>query len=104
MVYEIVWSKQALNSYLRNIDYLKKDWTEKEIDKFTNATNEILKLISLQPKIGRLTSKRAFLRKILVAKRIILIYRFNPSSDAVELVQFFNTWQNPNKRIDNENK
>jgi plasmid stabilization system protein ParE len=100
MVYEIVWSELALQSYLSNINYLQTDWTETEILKFTNATNEILKLLSLQPAIGRATSKRAFLRKLLVSKRIILIYRFNPANNLVELVQFFNTWQHPNKRKD----
>jgi len=100
MVYEIVWSELALHSYLSNIDYLKTDWTQTEIDKFTTATNEVLKLLCLQPRIGRLTSQRAFLRKILVSKRIILIYRFKPSGSLIELVQFFNTWQHPDKRKD----
>lgn len=100
MVCEIVWSELALQSFLSNIDYLKSKWTEAEVDKFTTATNEILKLLILQPKIGRLTSQRAFLRKILVSKRIIFIYRFNPSVNPIELVQFFNTWQHPDKRKD----
>ena len=52
MVCEIVWSELALQSFLSNIDYLKSKWTEAEVDKFTTATNEILKLLSLQPKIG----------------------------------------------------
>lgn len=100
MVYEIVWSELALKTFLGNIDYLNTNWTETEVNKFTNATSEIIQLLSLQPRIGRLTSKRAFLRKVLVSKRIILIYRFNPSGNLIELVQFFNTWQNPNKRKD----
>ena len=100
MVYEIVWSELALQSYFSNINYLKTDWTETEVLKFTNATNEILKLLTLQPALGRATSQRAFLRKILVSKRIILIYRFKPSNHLVELVQFFNAWQHPNKRKD----
>jgi len=100
MVYEIVWSELALQSFLANINYLQTDWTEAEVQKFTKATNEILKLLSLQPAIGRSTSQRAFLRKILVSKRIILIYRFKPSNNLIELVQFFNTWQHPDKRKD----
>ena len=100
MVYEIVWSELALTTFLGNIDYLNTNWTETEVNKFTNATSEIIQLLSFQPRIGRLTSKRAFLRKILVSKRVILIYRFKPSGKVIELVQFFNTWQNPNKRKD----
>jgi len=100
MVCKIVWSELALKSFLSNIYYLKSDWTQTEVDKFTTATDEILKLLCLQPQIGRLTSQRAFLRKILVSKRIILIYRFKPSVNLIELVQFFNTWQHPDKRKD----
>lgn len=100
MVYEIIWSELALKTFLGNIDYINTDWTETEVNKFTNATSGILQLLSLQPRIGRLTSKRVFLRKVLVSKRIILIYRFNPSGNVIELVQFLNTWQNPNKRKD----
>ncbi len=101
MVYEIVWSELALQSFLSNISYLKTDWTETEIVNFTNSTTEIIQLLSLQPGIGRLTNKKAYLRKVLVSKRIILIYRFKPSINVVELVQFFNTWQHPKKRKDN---
>jgi len=101
MVYEIIWSELALQSFLSNINYLKTDWTETEIVNFTNATTYILQLLSIQPRIGRLTNKRAYLRKVLVSKRIILIYRFKPPINIIELIQFFNTWQNPQKRKDN---
>lgn len=45
MAKKIIWSKRAISSFDRVIDYLQEDWTEKEILKFINQTNKILGLI-----------------------------------------------------------
>ena len=97
MVCEIIWAPLALKTFLGNIAYLQEKWTEKEIIRFTNAVDRKLKLLSQVPKVGSLTSKQAGLRKTIVVQRIILVYRYKPRKNLIELVQFFNTWQSPSK-------
>ena len=97
MVQKIIWSNLAIRTYIGNIDYLQQEWTQKEIDNFINATERKLALLKLQPTIGALTNKRLHIRKTLIGKRILLIYRYKPRKEEIELLHFFNTWQHPGK-------
>ena len=49
---EIVWTKQAQNSYLSNIFYLEKFWTEKEITNFENEVFRTIDIIQTNINIG----------------------------------------------------
>ena len=95
MVHKIVWSALAIKTYVDNIEYLEKEWTDKEVKNFIIAVQRKLLSLSLQPRIGAITSKRANLRKTIVNKRILLFYRYKPNKKEVELVRFFNTYQHP---------
>ena len=97
MVYKIIWSPKALQTFLANTEYLSKEWSKKELDTFIAATNNKLQLLSAQPAIGVLSVKQKNIRKTLIGKRILLIYRFQSSKKQIELLQFFNTWQHPDK-------
>jgi plasmid stabilization system protein ParE len=97
MVQKIIWSPLAIKTYITNINYLQQTWTQKEIDKFVDATERKLELLKSQPNIGALTNKRLHVRKTLIGRRILLIYRYKPRKDEIELLQFFNTWQHPGK-------
>lgn len=97
MVQQIIWSRLALKTYHENISYLQREWTQKEIDKFAEATERKLELLKSQPNVGALTNKRLHIRKTLIVKRILLIYRYRPGKDEIELLQFFNTWRHPQK-------
>jgi plasmid stabilization system protein ParE len=50
MVYKIIWSSLALRTYVSNIEYLEKKWTEKEVKNFISAVQRKLSILSLQPK------------------------------------------------------
>lgn len=97
MVQKIIWSPLAVQTYVSNIEYLQKEWTQKEIDKFIAATERKLNLLKLQPNIGVITHKRNDVRKTLIVKRILLIYRYKKRKGEIELLRFFNTWQHPKK-------
>jgi arsenate reductase-like glutaredoxin family protein len=46
MAKAIVWLPLAKNSFFKIIEYLEKDWTEKEIRNFVSKTDKILTIIS----------------------------------------------------------
>jgi plasmid stabilization system protein ParE len=95
MVHEIVWSALAVKTYVGNLEYLEKEWTEKEVLNFIAAVERNLFALALQPRLGVITNKRNNIRKKIINKRIVLIYRHKPRKKEIELVQFFNTYQRP---------
>jgi plasmid stabilization system protein ParE len=95
MVSEIIWSPLAIRTYGENIDYLEKSWTVKEVEKFIDSTAEKLKVLKRFPNTGYPSNQNRYLRKTLIGKRIILIYRYKPRKKSIELIRFFNTWQSP---------
>lgn len=54
---EIVWSKKAGETFQKNIDYLKENWTDVEVKKFVVRVFAYLKTLSEQPLISRKTYK-----------------------------------------------
>jgi plasmid stabilization system protein ParE len=93
--HKIIWSELAINTYLSNIEYLESAWTHREIDNFIASVSDKIALLSLQPRIGSPTNKRKNVRKTLVHKNILLIYRHKPQKKEIELIPFFNTHQQP---------
>ena len=96
MVYEIVWTSKATGSYVNNLTYLEAAWTTKELNKFIVAVERKLTILSLQPYIGRpRNSKNHNTRITIVNKRISLIYRVKVRNKRIELILFWNTYQDP---------
>ena len=52
MVYKIVWTLKALDSYVANMQYLEKAWTNKGIRNFAVTVEKKLLVLSKQPGIG----------------------------------------------------
>ena len=95
MVHKIVWSALAVKTYVSNIEYLENEWSEKEVVNFIMAVKRKLLSISLQPRLGATTNKRNNIRKTIINKRILLVYRHKPQKKEIELIRFFNTYQHP---------
>lgn len=99
MVFKIVWTPKALQSYLRVIKYLEENWSEKQAKDFSHVVEERITTLSQQPNIGISRSKKDSLRSIVLHKRILLIYKVKPAKQEIELSLFWNTYQNPRKLI-----
>ncbi len=99
MVCKVIWTPNALKTYIANIGYLEKDWTEKEVKRFITDTEKKIQNIAGQPLIGSSRSaKYPNIRFTLIHKRVALIYRYKPVKNEIELLRFWNTWQNPRKQ------
>jgi len=97
MVYEIVWQPTAIRTYIRNIEYLEETWTKKEVDYFIGLVEKKLESISRIPQLGTMTGRRKNVRKVVIHKRVILFYRHKPLKGEIELLLFWNTYQNPGR-------
>lgn len=52
MSYSIVWSNRAIKTAGDIVNYLRKEWTEREVDNFLNQVDEIIATIEKNPKLG----------------------------------------------------
>jgi len=98
MVCKISWTPKPLESHISNIKYLETEWTEREVKKFITNVEKQIKTLSGQPGIGSPRNKKQpNIRHTVIHKRVLLIYRYKPTKKEVELLRFWNTYQNPKK-------
>jgi hypothetical protein len=91
----IIWTKVAKNDYWKNIEYLEKEWTLQDVYNFIDKTDALIELLSKQNLIFKPTNYKDIFQ-IPVTKQITLYYKILKNSD-IELLRFWNTYQNPKK-------
>ncbi|NPA37795.1 MAG: type II toxin-antitoxin system RelE/ParE family toxin [Chlorobi bacterium] len=92
---KIIWSIEAEFDYDANVDYLLREWTVKEAEVFVDKTNSVLDKL----KSGKIKCSNAHYRDLLkcvICKQITLYYR-EVGSDEIELVRFWNNYQDKSK-------
>jgi plasmid stabilization system protein ParE len=95
---KINWTNRAWRTYQTNIDYLQKAWTAKEISNFVLLVDRKLVNLSKHPRIGiQRNKKHPNIRFTIVHKRILLVYKHKPPKNEIDLLIFWNTYQNPRK-------
>ena len=91
---KIIWSEEAIGDVLNNIDYLEREWTEKEVKRFSDKTNEILDKLSN----GNIRFKKSGYKDVLevpIVKQINLFYK--KEGNNIILLRFWNNYQDPEK-------
>lgn len=92
---KIKWSQTAQDDYWDNIEFLLYRWTEKEATHFIEEVERVLSVL----KQGEVTFKSTGYKntyQIVIVKQITLYYHLNRNKD-IELLRFFNNYQNPDK-------
>ncbi len=98
MAAKVNWTHRAWITYAANIDWLQLHWTEKEIAAFVLLTDKKVALLSTYPLTGSPRNLRNVnIRFTLVHKRVLLIYKYKPGKNEIDLLVFWNTYQNPRK-------
>jgi len=78
MVQKIIWSDDALFTFENSLQYLERDFSKVEVQKFTNRISEKLLLIKSNPRLGRKIVKKPNVYKSVINKRIVLVYHYKP--------------------------
>jgi len=97
MAYKIIWSAESKQTYLGIIEYLEKEWTEREIRNFVERVHNKLNLLSAQPEIGKIHKKRYKVHKTLIHKKVSLVYHIKPLKKEIHLLTFWDNRQDPAK-------
>lgn len=58
IVQEILWTDSAKITFSKIIDYLRQEWSEKEVEKFINRLEEMLGFLKRYPEMCRPSQKR----------------------------------------------
>ncbi len=95
MAYKVIISTDVLNGLDAIVFYLERNWSKAVAKKFLLRFYEKVDAIATNPAIGRRSPRHSSVRKILITKHNMLY--FEVSSDHIELLQIFDTSQNPAK-------
>jgi plasmid stabilization system protein ParE len=90
----IVWSDDAINDVLENIEYLETNWSENEVELFLDKMEYVFDHL----KNGNITFKNSEFMNIFqvpIVKQITLFYKIE--NNTILLVRFWNNYKNPKK-------
>lgn len=92
---EIVWTKQAEDSFNKILDYLLERWTLKEANNFIDIVEHTIYQISKNPNLFKLSIFDSESREALITKQTSIFYRLL-NSNKIEIEYFWNNYRNPN--------
>lgn len=93
----IIWSQKAGETFQRNIDYLKENWTQNEVNKFIARVFEYLEVLAGEPFIARRTYKTKDTYIGVIIPHISIVYRIKPRKKLLEVVTFIDNRQSLKK-------
>jgi len=71
---EVVWTPTAQTDFWNIVTYLKQNWPEEVLNKFSKALHLKIQLLQKQPHVGFKSSSHSRLRKTLLTPSYMLIY------------------------------
>lgn len=87
----VKWNQLARLDYYKNIDYLLKNWSEKEAQKFIDKVFEIEVLLA-KGNVDFQQTNRSDIRRCVLNQQISLFYRVIDSNH-IEFLRFWNNNQ-----------
>jgi plasmid stabilization system protein ParE len=94
--YKIYWTEFALTELEKTIEYLKENWSDKELENLALDLEKTLSLLSHQPTLFQVSDIKKDVRRVVVSKFNTLYYRMN--GNKVEILSFFSNRQHPKRR------
>lgn len=93
MARKIVWTPTAREIYIYILGYLDEFCGQKYVNNFVARSNQIFKLISLNPQLFENIYEALYVRKGILHKNCSFLYRF--TEDRIELLVFWDSRQEP---------
>lgn len=97
IVQEILWTDSAKFTFNRIIEYLRREWTEREVENFVTRAEEILSTLKRYPEMCRPSAKRKNVRIGILDKHTQLVYHYKPRKKQIEFLLFWGMKQDPYK-------
>lgn len=97
VVDEVLWTSTAKRSFHSIMEYLEKEWSDKEIAKFIRETETFISALKCFPEMCRPSQKRKNIRIGILNKHTQIIYHYSPRKRQLEILLFWNFKQDPAK-------
>ncbi len=94
-IYEIHWTDHALRELDEVYDYLKANWTEKELRKLSLEIEKTIELISKNPELFPIINQDETIRRAVITKHNTIYYK--KLNEVIEILSFFSNKKNPDK-------
>jgi plasmid stabilization system protein ParE len=94
MALKVRWTPEAEDTFDSIINYLEKEWSEKEIRKFAQKAQKIIHQISENPKIFKSSGKEE-IRKAVINRQTSLFYHIDEKTNLITLLSFWDNRKNP---------
>jgi plasmid stabilization system protein ParE len=85
VIEEILWTDSAKSTFNNIVEYLRKEWSEREVQKFVNNTLEMISTLKRYPEMCRPSLKRKNVRIGILNKHTQLIYHYKPGKKKQEI-------------------
>lgn len=90
----VYWSPLAKTDFWKNIEYLEKEWSAKEVISFIEEVDYNIQLLK-KNNIFFIKTGYKDVYKIVIIKQVSLFYRL--ANNKIELLRFWNNYQDLNK-------
>ena len=90
----IIWTKTAEKTHLKNLNYLEKEWSKSTILNYIEELDATIHRITINPNLFPHYNKRKEIHKCVLNKHLTLYYQVKKNT--IILLLFWNTNQNPN--------
>jgi plasmid stabilization system protein ParE len=97
MAVEVIWTRDATETFTSNISYLEQEWSEKEVKNFVQQANQVIDRIAKYPDSYPTGAKSKNYRRARLNKYIVLFYKYFKSTNKLVLITFWNTKQDISK-------
>jgi plasmid stabilization system protein ParE len=94
MSFRLNWTPESEKTFSHNIEYLAKEWDNAVLNNFLDRVEEVLEKNKLNPNLFPVYIAYENVHRCVIHERIILFYRI-VDDKAVDLLTFWNTYQNP---------
>ncbi|MFN3639916.1 MAG: type II toxin-antitoxin system RelE/ParE family toxin [Flavobacterium sp.] len=95
MAFQIKWTPQAEKGLNKVIEYLEKEWSEREILKLEEKINQVIHQISKNPRLFPSSNTYKSLHKAIIDKNNYLVYKIDTNSNSIQIINFRGTKQKP---------
>jgi plasmid stabilization system protein ParE len=95
--YKVLWTDMAHKTINSIIEYLRDEWTEREVNNFLDELDRTIQAIEVYPKLFKSSAKRKNIHLALINKHTILVYQVRQNKRQIILLLFWGTKQNPKK-------
>ena len=97
IIREIKWTDTARISFHKIVEYILREWSEREVEKFIASATELLSTLKRYPEMCRPSLKRKNVRIGILNKHTQIVYHYDSKKGQIQILVFWNPKQNPAK-------